>query len=104
MLTDICERYPKNLISAEVGHDNKVENLHDHNGLLHDVADPSRDKVQQHINAPLSGSLYLHRSLTNGLDAAPHEVNVHFGSISTTYSLGKEQPINVANVLLQLAQ
>jgi hypothetical protein len=58
------------------------EYLHNHNSLLHDVANPSRNKVQQYIDTSLSAGVYLHRSLPYRLDAASHEVNVHFGGIS----------------------
>ena len=41
----------------------KREYLHNHNSLLHDVANPSRDKVQQYINTSLSAGFHLRRSL-----------------------------------------
>ena len=62
---------------------NRREYLHDHNSLLHDVAYPSRNKVQQYINTSLSAGFYLHRSLPYGLDATSYKVYVNFGGIST---------------------
>ena len=63
----------------------KREYLQNHNSLLHDVAYPSRDKVQQYINISLCASFYLDRSLPYGLDAMSHKVDVNFGGISAEY-------------------
>ena len=57
--------------------------LHDHNSLLHDVAYPRRNKVQQYIDTSLGARLDLHRSLPYRLDTASHKVDVNFRGIST---------------------
>ena len=53
--------------------------LHSYNSLLNDIANPSCNKVQQYIDTSLSASLYLHRSLSYGLDVTSHKVDVNFG-------------------------
>jgi hypothetical protein len=70
----------------------KREYLHDHNSLLHDVANSSRNKVQQYIDASLSAGLYLHCGLPYRLDASSHEVNVHLGGISRPESVEAVEP------------
>ena len=83
---------------------NKREYLHDHNSLLHDVAYPSRDKVQQYINTSLSAGFYLHRSLPYGLDATPHKADVNLGGISAEYQSRIRTRSRQTDVLFQLAQ
>ena len=52
--------------------------LDDHHRLLHHVVDLGLDELQQHLDAPLRGTLQLDGTAADSAHTLAHEVHVHF--------------------------
>src|SRR6266702_4632693 len=96
-----CPEHPRTEIASRI---DRRKDLHHYDCFLHNIADSSRDKVQQYIDTPLCASLDLDCCLTYSLYTTSHEIDINFRGISIMNPSAEYTPKEGTNVLLQLAQ
>jgi len=62
----------------------KGTDFHDHHRLLNDIANPGIDQVHEHVDATFRRRLNLDRTLSDRLDASPHELNIDFRGVPSS--------------------